>query len=173
MLRIRGLLSLVLFLRSASAFAADPITAHEAVASDDGKQFSQRFSLGKKFVVVEIRGRAFDRNKHKLTLDDAGGVRRVDGHRALGTDAGPPDYLKSEIASMDVSWNGTRHKVDKRFFADCFNTSALPSRVLVSDDFQAVMITLSGGDGAGAYNVTWIVSDEGVVRRFVAETGDF
>jgi hypothetical protein len=171
--RKRKFLPLVLVLWSRSVFAADPITTHEAVASDDGRHFSQRFSFGKKYVVVEIRGQAFQKTNHKLTLDDGGGVRRVDGHRALGTDAGPPDTLKSEIVRMDVSWNGTRHSVEKRFFADCFNTSAIPSRVLVSDDFQAVMITLYGGDGAGAYGVTWIVSDDGVVRRFVAETGDF
>jgi hypothetical protein len=66
---------------------------------------------------------------------------------------------------MAVSWTGTRHRVDRRFFADCFNSSAVPSRVLASDDLKAVMITLSGGDGAGAYEVTPIVSDDGSVRR--------
>ena len=92
--------------------------------------------------------------------------------RALGTDAGPPDSLKSEIVSVKVSWDGTQRGIAKRFYADCFNTSAIPDRVLVSDDFRTVMVTIYGGDGGGAYGVTWTVSQEGVVERFIAEGAD-
>jgi hypothetical protein len=167
------LVFLVAVLRGATVFAADPIRTDEAVVSEDRNRFSQRFALGKGVVVVEIRTQPFKRTTHRLTLDESGGVRKVDGRRALGTDAGPPEYLKSEITSIAVVWNGTRRPIDRRFFADCFNTSAIPARVLVSDDFQSVMITLSGGDGAGHYEVTWTASSDGLVRRFLAQAGDF
>ena len=167
------ILFLVAVLRGTSVLAADPIRKNEAVVSEDSNRFSQRFSLGKDVVVVEVRTQPFQKAKHKLKLDEAGGVRKVDGRRVLGTDAGPPEHLKSEIVTVAVVWNGTRRTIDRRFFADCFNTSAVPARVLVSDDFQAVMITLSGGDGAGHYEVTWTASSDGLVRRFLAEDDDF
>ncbi len=160
---------LVAILRGSVAFAADPIRYDEAVVSDDRNHFSQRFFLGKQVAVVDINATAFEKAKHKLKVGESG-VEKVDGHRILGTDGGLPT---SEIASVEVSWNGTRQKVPRRFFADCFNTSAIPSRVLFSDDLRAVMITLSGGDGAGHYEVTFIVAAEGTVTRFVAEAGDF
>lgn len=162
---------LAVLLPGAWALAGDPIRKDEAVVSEDLNRFSQRLSLGKKVVVVDVRARAFQKTKHKLKVNEQG-VEKVDGRRVLGTDGGPAEEIKSEIASVEVSWNGTRFKMERPLFADCFNTTAVPARVLASDDFQAVMITMTGGDGAGAYRVTWIVSEEGAVRRFVAETGE-
>lgn len=163
---LRNLLFVAAVLPGTAALAAAPIRSDQAVVSDDRNRFSQKFSLGKDVTVVDVRARAFQPAKHRIKIDE-GGVQQVDGHRVLGLDGGPPELLKSEIASITVSWNGARHRVDRQFFADCFNSSAVPSRVLASDDLKAVMITLSGGDGAGAYEVTLIVSDDGSVRRFV------
>jgi hypothetical protein len=164
---------LALLLRASVASAVDPTAAGEAVVSDDGNHFAQKFAQGKKLIVVDIRGQRFQQTKHKLTLDrDGSGVQAVDGHRPLGTDGGASDSLKSEIAGVQVSWNGVPRRLAKRFYADCFNTSAAPYRIIVSDDFGAVMITMHGGDGAGAYEVTWTISQDGFVARFVAETGN-
>lgn len=168
---VRTSLVLIALLRGASVLAAEPTFGDEAVVSDDGNHFSQRFSRGKDVIVVDVRGQRFDQTKHKLTTDDSGGVRKVDGRRVLGTDAGPPESLKLELASVQVSWNGTTHRLPKRFYADCFNAPATP-RILVSDGFRSVMISISGGDGAGAYSVTWTVSQTGVVTRFLAEIGN-
>jgi hypothetical protein len=165
-------LFLILATHGNLALAADPITAGEPVMSKDENHYSRRFSRGKDVILVEVRAQSFQRTKHRLKIDDSGGVREVDGRRALGTDAGPPDSLKSEIVSVKVSWNGTQRGIAKRFYADCFNTSAIPDRVLVSDDFQTVMVTMYGGDGGGAYGVTWTVSQEGVVHRFIADGAD-
>jgi len=164
-------LFLVLLVSGTYARAASSTTAGEAVVSTDGNHFSQRFSRGKNVIVVDVRVRAFQKAEHKLNLYE-GAVQQVDGRQALGVDSGPPEGLKSEIVSIQVSWSGVRRSVDKRFFADCFNASALPYRVLVSDDFRAVMITTDGGDGGGAYRVTWIVPKEGAVSRFVAGTDE-
>ncbi len=141
--------------------------------SDDGTHFSQRFAAGKNVIVVDIRGQVFQQAKHRLTIDKFGsGVQAVDGRRVLGMDGGSPDLLKSEIVSVQVSWNGISHRMAKRFCSDCFNTSATPGRIILSDDFRVVMITMYGGDGAGAYAVAWTVSQEGVVARFIAESGN-
>ncbi len=139
--------------------------------SNDGNHFSQKFSRGKNVIVVDVRVRAFQRAKHKLKLYE-GAVQQVDGRQALGVDSGPPEGLKSEIVSIQVSWNGNRRSVDKSLPSDCFNAEALPYRVLISDDFKAVMITTYGGDGGGAYGVTWVVPKEGDIARFVAGTYD-
>jgi hypothetical protein len=166
-------LILIVLVRGSVASAADPTAAGEAVVSDDGNHFSQRFSLGKNVIVVDIRTQAFQKANHRLTVDKLGsGVRAVDGRRVLGTDGGSPELLKSEIVGVQVSWNGTARRMARRFYSDCFNTSVTPYRIVVSDDFRAIMITMHGGEGAGAYEVTWTVSQEGAVARFLAETGN-
>ena len=171
MFTVRMSLFLIVLLRGASVLASEPTFGDQAVISDDGNHFSQRFSRGKDVIVVDVRGQKFEQSRHKLTTDDSGGVRKVDGRRVLGTDAGPPESLKLELVSVQVSWNGTTHKMPKRFYADCFNATPVP-RILVSDDFRNAMIAISGGDGAGAYSVTWTVSQAGVVTRFLAEIGN-
>ena len=165
----KRMLFLLFVLHGGAAFSADPTTADEAVVSEDRNHFVQKFSRGTNVIVVDVRTQPFQRAKHKFKLDESGNMQAVDGRRPLGTDGGSPEALTSEIVSVQVSWNGTHRRVAKRFVADCFNTTAIPARVLVSDDFGAVLITLHGGDGAGAYGVTWTVSQAGSVTRYVAE----
>lgn len=166
------MLFLMVVLRGSAAVAADPTIDGEPVLSEDQHHFVQKFSRGKDVIVVDVRTQAFQKAAHKLKLDEGGGVREVDGRHPFGTDVGPPEHLRTEIVSIQVSWNGTRRKLARRFYADCFNASASP-RVLVSDDFGTVMLTLAGGDGAGAYGVVWTISKAGAVTRFVNDVGNF
>jgi hypothetical protein len=154
-----------------SALASDSTIAGQPIVSTDGNHFSQRFSRGKNVIVVDVRVRAFQKARHKLRLLD-GSVQQVDGREPQGIDGGPPEGLHSEIVGIEVSWNDIRRSVNKALFSDCFNASALPYKVLISEDFKAVMITTFGGDAGSAYGVHWIVPKEADIVRFIVGTED-
>src|SRR5947207_43560 len=119
------------------------------VVSKDENHFSQRFSRGKQTLRVDVSRRRFRRERHQLKLV-GDQLATVDGRTPLGTDGGPPETLKTEIAKVSVVWGDTTVEVPKELFQDCFNGS-FSGGVIVkpSDDFGSVMIVLSGGDGAG------------------------
>jgi hypothetical protein len=141
------------------------------VVSKDENHFSQRFARGKETLRVDVWRRPFRRERHHLKLS-GDQVETVDGRSPLGTDGGPPEALRTEIARVRVGWGGTTVEVPKELFQDCFNGS-LSTGVMVkpSDDFASVMIRLSGGDGAGAYEAYLIASRDGFSTRFLAEEG--
>ena len=139
--------------------------------SKDESHFSQKLSLRKETTRIDVWRRPFQRNRHHIKLS-GDQVETVDGQIPLGTDGGPVEALKTEIARVRVVWGDTTVEVRKELFQDCFNGS-LSGGVMVkpSEDFRSVMIRLGGGDGAGAYDVYLVVSRDGFSARFVAGEG--
>lgn len=78
-----------------------PVSVKESapVVSKDENHFSQRFSRGKETLRVDVWRRPFRRERHQLKLD-AGQLGTVDGRLPLGTDGGPPESLRTEIAKV-------------------------------------------------------------------------
>lgn len=141
------------------------------VISKDESHFSQKFSLGKDTIRIDISRRRLQRDRHRIRLR-GDQVETVDGQTPLGTDGGPVEALKTGISRVRVVWGDATVEVRKELFQDCFNGS-LSEGVIVkpSEDLQSVMIRLAGGDGAGAYEVYVIVSHDGFSTRFVADEG--
>jgi len=149
--------------------APEPVVEQPTV-SKDGSHFSQRITRGREGLIVEVVQRPFERARHRLTIEH-GGVTAVNGRPPLGTDAGPPESLITEVAELAVSWKGRRVKVDRKLYADCFNQNLAGVRVVPSDDFRAVMVMSAGGDGAGAYEVYWTIFSDGRATRFALGEG--
>jgi len=150
--------------------ATMPTMASDPVISKDGNHFSQRFSRGKETLRVEVRRKAFRASAHHLKLL-VGGVEKVDGHSPLGTDAGPPEALKTEVSEVRVTWDGVNVDVKRDLFQDCFNANLQGMKVVPSQDFGSVLVVLTGGDGAGAYEAYVVVSRDGFSTRFLADEG--
>jgi hypothetical protein len=150
---------------------ASVVEESNPVISKDENQFRQEFSRGKDTLRIDVWRRPFRRERHRLKLT-GGQVDTIDGRIPLGTDGGPPEALRTEIARVRVVWGGTTVEVPKELFRDCFNGS-LSGGVMVkpSDDFGSVMIRLAGGDGGGAYEAYLIVSRGGFSTRFLATEG--
>ena len=144
--------------------------ASEPTLSKDESHFSQRFARGKETIRVDVWSRPFRREKHRIKMID--GTEEIDGHVPMGAD-GNLEALTTEISRVRVDWSGTTTELSKELFQDCFNASLKEggARIVTSDDFRSVLIIISGGDGAGAYEARLIVSREGFTARFVTEEG--
>ena len=97
------------------ALAGAPAAAAAPAISKDGNHFSQKVSRGKETIRVDVRLKPFQASGHQLKLID-GAVEKVDGHSPLGTDAGAPEALKTEVSALRVTWDGVTADVRKDLF---------------------------------------------------------
>jgi len=120
-----------------------------------------------------LKTKAFDRSKHKVRMekDGDGLVTMIDGRTAYGTDASIPGV---EIESLKLHFNGREIPIPRKLYSDCFNPSTEGSSLAVkfSDDSQSVFVFMHGGDGAGVYDVIWVLRMDGRHSRFTNVGGD-
>jgi hypothetical protein len=127
--------------------------------------FDASLRSGTARVRVVIRSRPFRASAHRVT-----GVEnyttRVDGRRVIGTDGGLPT---EEIASIVFTCNGKRVPVGRWFYNDLYQPNLDPYYIKVRPARTPgdVIVRMSGSDGAGSYEVTWILRANGKHRRFV------
>jgi len=113
---------------------------------------------------IVIRTRAFDPTKHKITYLNQGWPM-VDGRLAYGAESAP----RTEIAAFDFYFDGQRIPVGRRLYSDCYELNIYRGEGLVirfSRDLQRVFASAAGADGAGAYDVTWVLGRNGHHRGY-------
>ena len=120
-----------------------------------------------------FRTGAFNRSKHRITygkrLDLS--VLEVDGRMALGVDGNVP---RTEIRSIEFSFEGKSIAVPKRLYADCFepNFGKDYFAVKAGDDGNSLLVFMAGSDGAGGYQVIWVLRKDGRHSRFSTPCSD-
>jgi hypothetical protein len=123
-------------------------------------------------VHITLAADKFEPRDHSFTRG-AHGELLVDGIHAIGTDSFDPQRY---LSRFEVDWNGHGIRIPRQLFQFVFNpslekkTSSFDDKgsvlVLPSDTEDSVLIMLSGGDGAGAFNGWWIVQKNGRIARF-------
>ena len=104
----------------------------------------------------------------------------IDGQVPLGTDCGMP---RVEITAMRLFWDGKAVLIPSRFYSDCYSppffrayqAKGIMNQYLAikfSDKGKAVFVFLHAGDGAGVYDVIWVLRKDGSHTRFTDSGGD-
>jgi hypothetical protein len=115
---------------------------------------------------VIFQTRAFDRSKHKVEYGNF--HNRVDGRVAYGAESVP----SVEISSVKFFFDGRAIKVPRSLYSDCYNPNFDSQKFVkmrFSRDLQSVIISMSGADGAGGYEVTWRLRKNGKHSRSFSE----
>ena len=112
---------------------------------------------------VVFRTRSFDSAKNKVGYDDKIG-NTVNGRRAYGAESIP----KAEIASLKVFFDGREVQVPRHLYSDCYdpNFGNEYIKLSFSRDFSKLFVSMSGSDGAGGYEVVWVIRRNGRASRF-------
>jgi len=143
---------------------------HTPVFSKEHKTTSDSIQIGKLNVTVTMTVKKFNAKKHRIhyyTYEKNRWVDSIDGAHVYGEDGGIP---KTEIESLIVTWGDKSIPIKRSLYADCYNADLDADSWFVisaSDDGKSLMILMSASDGAGAYTVSWIVTQEGTVTRFI------
>jgi hypothetical protein len=109
---------------------------------------------------VVFRVRPFSSNK---PVYDPNVGNMVNGRKAYGAETIP----EAELASVIVTFDDRRIQIPPRLFSDCFdpNLHDNPLVIRFGRNFNTVRITMAGSDGAGGYEVTWVVRKNGRITR--------
>jgi hypothetical protein len=120
-----------------------------------------------------LKTKAFDPSKHRMRLKMFGelGLTMVDGRVALGAEGGTPSV---EIESFRFILDGKEVRVPRRLYSDCFNPGTDASRFVLKfgQDTQSVFVFMNGSDGAGVYDVVWVLRKDGRHSRWANAGGD-
>jgi hypothetical protein len=87
----------------------------------------------------------------------------VNGRKAHGAESTP----EAEISSMVVSFDGRHVRIAPRLYSDCFDPNFRDNPLIIrfGRNFGTVRISMGGSDGAGGYEVTWVVRTNGHTTR--------
>ena len=118
---------------------------------------------------VVFRTRRFARAGHR-SAKVVRGQTVVGGRPAIGTDGNIPGV---EIESMRFYLDGKEVRIPRRLYADCFDPHLGNDYVTLEfgRGFGGVVVTMSGSDGAGAYQAVWRLRKDGRHSRSIVPGG--
>jgi hypothetical protein len=130
---------------------------------------------------ISFTVREFNPKEHKisgLSLSDRNAFR-IDGRVPIGVDCSIPKY---HIQSIDLVFDGRSIRIPKELYSDCYEPAfAWPMShksisnafaVKIADDLKGVFAFMSGSDGAGHYDVIWVLRSDGKHSRITNTVSD-
>jgi hypothetical protein len=139
-------------------------------------------------IQLDVKFKRFDPDQHTITLiPGCTDAYLINGKAMHGTDGNVPEKTLCEIERLEVTWNGKSFLVPSYAHADCYyafaghmegarvwsvNNSNPESQQVherifyTSPDGHILKIQCSGGDGAGSYEVVWLLDREGYIGRY-------
>ncbi|TPE44901.1 hypothetical protein [Pontibacter mangrovi] len=103
----------------------------------------------------------FDPNSHYIDYRDGKIVTAVDGRHPWGTDGNMP---VTEVEAMVVSVNGKSIDVPKHLYMDIFECD---NEFQVYENGDTYFVHQWNSDGAGAYEIVWVLTNWGLTQRLV------
>lgn len=124
----------------------------------------QRYSLFQKdsFQVIITTG-TFNKSKHKIQYVDKY-VVKIDNKPFWGTDGGLPTRT---INSVYIIIGKDTISIPTTKMNDLYNPNLFATNVYFSRDRKRLYIDMINSDGAGGYEVTWIIQDKKYSRRVI------
>ena len=143
-----------------------------AIAGSEQDRFHwEKVVGGRQQIEVTLSKRRFDISREGVQVKS--GQLFLNGHKAIGTDGRD---ASSELSEFVVKWNGRDVAIPREAYADIVNPSLAPLEhsagegsvlILPNESGSALLISLGGGDAAGAFTVWWTITREGLWARFV------
>ena len=127
---------------------------------------------GRHTATLILKTKAFDPSRHRVGSKKVGEllVTTVDGRAALGTDGSVPNV---EIESFRFILDGREVRVPRGLYSDCFDPGTDGRLVLkFGQDAESVFVFMHGSDGAGVYDVVWVLRKDGRHSRWANAGGD-
>lgn len=149
----------------------------------DMSRFVKNLKINNEIVTVSLMKEKFRPERHRFRTGADGNVY-MDGVRGIGYDSTPADGNKIwdryyRIVSFDVRWGHRQIKVPPRYYSSLLSKSTgfvdaessydmneSDIYLSVSEEKDALLMRVEGGDGAGSYRVTWIINRDGSIRFF-------
>ena len=109
----------------------------------------------------EVKVKEFDSSDKVVDSDDNNFISKINGRFFFGTDGFKPAI---EITEIKIDINGYKMFVPKVLTEDLFNCSKEHSIYKLEKSY---LIYQSCSDGAGYYDLVWVINERGVTKRLV------
>ncbi len=113
-------------------------------------------------IKITITAEDFEPNRHQITKKN-GFVTLIDGKKPWGIDGGLP---YTGIKEIKIQINDYVFDLPKDELIDLFHPSFEELHVYVSKD-SLIFITMSNSDGAGAYELGFVIKDRSLLKRYI------
>lgn len=115
-------------------------------------------------LTVIIKTGKFIPKDHQIKKQD-GYISKIDDQYPWGIDGIKPENL-IEIKSINVTYKKESYNIPINNLTGMYSPSFKNTQISVGSD-KTIFISMSNGDGAGAYNVVWTIKDNTVKDQFV------
>ena len=88
-------------------------------------------------------------------------ITSINGRKAWGTDGGLP---KIQVKNIIIELNGIEIKAPRVLFSDIFEVN---NSFKVYKKDNTYFIDQWNSDGAGGYNLVWVITEAGIIQRFI------
>ena len=153
---------------------SESLTKHKLDAIPIESVNSNTIIFSNDTVIVQITTGAFDATKHKVTWYDDKYAVKLDNKAFWGTDNTIPKHTITSVAAIiesDTVFLPAAAFADlyepKLFYTDDKGNKKTFCNVYKSPDKRKYYIYMVNGDGAGRYEVTWVIQDKKYLRRVV------
>jgi len=114
--------------------------------------------------IISIKTGKFIPKEHQIKKQD-GFISKIDDQYPWGIDGIKPENL-IEIKEIKISHKNETYTLPINNLTGLYSPSFKNTQISIGLD-KTVFITMSNGDGAGAYNVVWSIKDNRVKDQFV------
>ncbi len=117
---------------------------------------------------IKIEEVKVDTNIYKYKFDESINQDQINGRKIYGTDWSQP---KTRVSDLSIEWQGEPVRIPDSLFLDLYNPFIMKSMKFASvhtDKLNRLFLTLSGSDGAGGYDVIFIIHNGVFFKRFIA-----
>jgi hypothetical protein len=103
----------------------------------------------------------FDSTNKIIDKQDGKWVTAIDGRPAWGTDG---NFPRTQVANIKVIIDGQEIKIHKVFYSDIYECD---NRLTIYKNGSTYFAHQWNSDGAGAYEIVWVLSKNGLKQRLV------
>ena len=143
--------------------AKDRLIGIEGNAPLQRKQTDDQLLLFNKEIKVEFSSGNFQKERHIIRASPDSGVVQIDGHYFMGTDGEIP---RTEIKRFIIEINQQKIDVPNSIFSDLYEPNFSGADAYV-DKRGNLYIIMYNSDGAGSYNVIFIMDNKKHLTRYV------
>ncbi len=131
------------------------------------KSSDDYFLLYNDSIKIKFSSASFQKEKHKI-LKKEGFVTKIDGHFFAGTDGDIPRY---EIKSFSIEINHRKVGIPRSCFYDLYEPNLNDFTNAYIDQNGILYIIMTNSDGAGSYDVIFVIKDNKYFTRYVFDGG--
>ncbi len=134
-----------------------------------GMRHSMEAKIGNDSLTIDIQRASFDINQHKIKKSAEGErIESIDGMKPYGIDGEIPTW---EVSTLSLNIHGKTIPIPVSAYKDIYEPH-LKNFYATYDKKGNIYLLLSGSDGAGGYNMVWIIKKGKYLKRYIDTSFD-